>query len=152
MNNKTVVSGWDSLDKQLARLANPKEMRKVARSAANFAVNPALKSARAEAPIGKIAHKTYKGRLVAPGFAARNIRKRVIAGKAGGNFLVRAMIGTSGEAFYATFYDKGFKRKGGRIEPGTGWLSNAIPKNKAVILKRFSDRIRHNINKIAGRK
>ena len=62
---------------------------------------------KAAIPVGKVAHKTYKGRLVAPGFAKRNVKRR----SWGKNGRAGVIIGVAAEAFYAVqFVDRGTKK------------------------------------------
>lgn len=79
---------------------------KAMRSAARKAVSPVVAQMRASAPIGQDAHRTYKGRLVAPSFLKRSIRVITRVNRTNGT--VSAIIGTRREAFYGVqFYDQG---------------------------------------------
>ena len=67
--------GFEDLVRKLNELGAAVGGR-VLRSALMTASLPALRSIQAAAPVGTKAHRTYKGRLVAPGFLKRNIRRK----------------------------------------------------------------------------
>ena len=100
------VKGMAELSRKLAKLG--KELgEKTLRQAAMGATTSVFKEMKAAIPVGKVAHRTHKGRLVAPGFAKRNIkrRSRVKKGRA------TVTIGVADEAFYAVqFVDRGTKK------------------------------------------
>ena len=56
--------------------------------------------AETRAPVGSESHRTYKKRLVAPGFLSRNIKTKVSYNRQHGSVI--AKIGPSAEAFYGT--------------------------------------------------
>jgi len=134
------VRGWKELDRKLAALGDAQQVRKILRSSAGTAVTPVVQSARRNVPRGTRAHKTYKGRLVAPGFASRSIKKRV---KIVGGSIV-AYVGVRKEAFYALFFEGGTQYM--RAQP---WLEPALKDNKAKVLQRFGDGIEKWIRKVA---
>ena len=90
----------DKLEK-IKRNLDVKEVRK----AGMKALTPAVRALKAAAPIGSVTHRTYKGRLVAPGFLSRGVRKRskIENGK------VNLYIDLKPEAFYGQFIERGFK-------------------------------------------
>lgn len=81
---------------------------KALRQAVLNASTPAFKAAKAAAPVGSKAHRTYKGNLVAPGFLKRSIRRITTIKR--GRYLTwaSAIIGVKSEAFYGVqFLEKG---------------------------------------------
>lgn len=146
---KQKVIGWNKLDKKFNQLADIKTMQKVMRSAVVFALTPVVKQAKATAPQGNQAHKTHKGRLVAPGFAARSVKRRTIKGKITNDFAIKGMVGVSSEAWYATLYSTGFTRKGGKTVAGDNWLANALNQNKQLAFTRFKQKMHKHIAKVA---
>ncbi len=76
------------------------------RAAGRKAVRPTMVIMRARMPKGSQAHRTYKGRLVAPGFSSRNLRVISKVNRSAGR--VSTIIGLRKEAFYsAQYYDQG---------------------------------------------
>lgn len=128
------VIGFADLNKKLDALGDPKAARKVIRSALNAALTPVVQSARANVPVGTEPHKTYRGRLVAPGFASRSIKKNI---KIIGNSIF-GTVGLKGEAFYALFFEK--------EKP---WLEPALADNKDEVMRRFSESMEKWIRKVA---
>lgn len=84
---------------------------KIIQGAVRAGMRPALVSARQKIPVGTIAHRTYKGRLVAPGFAKRSLR--IVAVLSKDKQQATALLGPSKEGYYATqFLERGtFKMK-----------------------------------------
>lgn len=74
-------------------------------SALRKSTTPTQRQMKALAPVGKSTHRTYKGRLVAPGFLRRSIKRRVRTDKRSGNKVLD--FGVRKEAFYAKFYAQG---------------------------------------------
>lgn len=116
----------------------------ILRKAANAAVKPVLDSARSLIPVNKVEelHKTYKGRLVAPGFAKRSIAAKVTLSQDGR--AVFARMGVKREAFYAvSFVELGTSKMA--AEP---WLRPAFEKNQSAVLKRFAEVLKQQIDKV----
>jgi len=94
-----VIAGADVLRQQLESLKT-----NAARNALRFATRKAAEIVRTEAearaPVGSVPHKTYKGRLVPPGFLSRSVKTAVTYSRDSGT--VRAAIGPTAEAFYGT--------------------------------------------------
>lgn len=100
------IKGMDQLSRNLASLGQ-KLGTKVLRQAAMQVTTPAFKEMKASIPVGKVAHRTHKGRLVAPGFAKRSVARRSIARRG----RVYITMGIKNEAFYGVhFVDKGTKK------------------------------------------
>lgn len=62
-------------------------------------MQPVKREAESRVPRGDREHKTYKGRWVAPGFAARNININTYTSR--DKSRIGATVGTKREAFYA---------------------------------------------------
>lgn len=137
------VQGFAALDKRLEALASPREARKVIRSAVTQSLTPVVQSARQDIPKGTKGHKTYKGRLVSPGFASRNIKKKV---KIEGESIV-GRVGLAKEAFYALFFERGTK-----YMDADPWLEPALKNNQQKVIERFGAGIEKWIKKLAAKK
>ena len=138
-----VVQGFDALDKRLEALGNPREARKAIRGAVTMSLTPVVQSARQNVPKGSKGHKTYKGRLVSPGFASRSIKKKV---KVEGDSIV-GRVGVAAEAFYALFFERGTKHMA--ADP---WLEPALENNQKKVIAKFSDGLEKWIKKLAAKK
>lgn len=165
------VFGFEELERKLKGIEN-KLARQTLRKAMVRAVQPTLQIMRARAPLGKKAHKTYKGRRVAPSFLRRKIIVRSSA-RAGRNVTVQ--IGVTPEAFYGIqFYDFGpytittrrarrgrrsnaFKkdrRRAVSIKPYTlrkvPWFTSVYDRNLPKIEQNFEKALRLEIDKVIG--
>lgn len=135
------VKGAKELDAKLEELGRTVE-DKVVRAAMREALKPALDSARTNIPKSDKAHRTYKGRLVAPGFAARSLRR--VAGKPNQG-KIRAALGVAREAYYALQF----------IEMGTihisarPWLGPAFEATRGKALDVLASAILRKIEKVA---
>lgn len=138
------LEGVAELNRKLSELADPKENGRVLRASVAAALRQVQKDARASAPVGTVAHKTYKGRLVAPGFASRSLRvvTRIKDGTATGRLGVRA------EAFYALQ----FIELGTAKIPRAPWLVPAFERQQDAALQAIGDTMRKRINKIAAKR
>lgn len=117
---------------------------KVLRQATVLATSPVIKQMKAAMPVGSVEHKTFKGRLVAPGFARRSI-KRVGKLKKG---VATVTIGVKSEAFYAvSFIDRGTKTM--RARP---WFKNIFIRNRAVMERRMVTILKKKIEQVAAKK
>jgi HK97 gp10 family phage protein len=137
------IEGFKALDKKLEALGNPRDARKVIRGAMNQALTPVVQSARQSVPKGSKGHKTYKGRLVSPGFASRSIKKKI---KIVGDAIV-GRVGLQKEAFYALFFETGTKHI--RKDP---WLEPALDNNQSLVIRRFKEGMSKWITKVARKK
>lgn len=143
--------GFKELDRKLQQLGDQLG-GKTLRQSVGYAMQPVLVRARLEAPKGKRAHKTYKGRLVAPGFLSRNIKKRTYLAK--NKYSATAVVGVSREAFYGlTFLHRGFRhvRSGKKIAPDP-WLERALEPQQQVVINRLKSGLTDRITKIARKK
>ena len=142
------VEGADDLRKKLSNLGDAASGR-VIRSAANFAMTPVLKEARRNAPKGTRPHKTYKGRVVAPGFLRRNIVKKTKLSRDKSRAF--ASVSARGEAWYGRLIETGYTAKGGREMPARPWLRPAMLNNKGLVFDRYKSKLRERIKKEARR-
>ena len=134
------VTGLKELSDQLVRLERATAIKAV-RSAAMSATLPTTKEMRAAAPRGRYAHRTYKGRLVAPGFLSRSVIRRARANKTTG--AVSVAIGVKREAFYGiAFLDRGTKNI-----RGTSWFASKFKKNSGNIVQLFKVKLAARIAK-----
>lgn len=116
----------------------------VLRKAATAATKPVLDAARGLIPVNKVEelHRTYKGRLVAPGFAKRSIAAKVTLSQDGR--AVFASMGVKREAFYAVSF----------VELGTSkmaaqpWLRPAFEKTQSQALRRFAEVLKAQIDRV----
>lgn len=93
---------------ELTRRLNALELSlstKVLRAAMRRAVRPTINKMKSAAPKGRVAHRTYRGRLVAPGFLSRSVKARTKIDRQAGSASV--IIGVLKEAWYGTLYDTG---------------------------------------------
>lgn len=145
------VRGVDELLRKLEKVQSELQPRILAQSMRASLV-PMLKAARANAPEGDKAHRTSKGRLVAPGFLKRNIRLRRL------RFMDKTRIGYSikarGEAFYGGFQETGYTHKGGKAKAGKqtkiqgkSWLGKAEEEYEASVSGRFNAEVLKRIEK-----
>lgn len=132
------VTGMKELSLKLAKLGQQLGT-KTLRSAAVAATTPVMKEMKAAIPVGKVAHRTHKGRLVAPGFAKRSIKRRSSAKKG----KVNVVIGVASEAFYAVqFVDRGTKKMSAR-----NWFKKRFILATPGIEKNFTRLLRAKIKK-----
>ena len=127
----------------MAQLTDRKMFVAASKSGINKALTPVVRSARQNVPKGTTPHKTYKGRIVSPGFASRNIGKSV---KQLGD-KVSGIVGAKGEAFYALFLETGTKYM--QKQP---WLVKSFDENKEQAVAKFGDGIQAYITRIAKKK
>lgn len=140
------LEGVADLTKKLQEIGNAQENLKVLRAAVGSAMRKVQKVARAQAPIGTIEHKTYKGRLVAPGFASRSLRVVTSSSKEYGTATAR--LGVRAEAFYALqFIELGTSKI-----PRTPWLVPAFEASEDTALQEIGNQMRKRIEKIAAKR
>lgn len=111
------VNGYNALSKQLSALGSL-EGGKVLRAGVVQATTPVVRVARSRIPVNDrdYLQKTHKGRRVSPGFAKRNIAKRVWVSK--DKRVAVAHVGVKSEAFYAVQ----FVELGTSKQPPQRWL------------------------------
>lgn len=136
------LEGVAELTRQLDALGKLEDGKALRRSVAAGG-RVVVKAAKSLIPKGVDAHRTYKGRLVAPGFASRNIRAVTTLSKDKQKATVR--IGVRNEAFYAVNF----------VEIGTSkmakqqWLRPAFQSTIDAQQKAVADSLRKSILKAA---
>ena len=136
------LEGFKELSRQLKELGRTVGGNAL-RSAANAALMPALRKARQTVPVGTVAHKTYKGRLVAPGFLRRSLKRSTKLGR--NRNIVFARLGVKEEAFYGVVF---LERGTSKIQKRP-WLVPAFESTKDESLKLLSERLKKRIEAAA---
>jgi len=130
--------------KQLRALGEVGEA-KIVKGAVRAAIKIPENLAKFYIPRGSEPHRTYKGRLVAPGFSARSIQSRVTVSKKTKN--VVGVLGVEREAFYAVqFVDRGTSKMAARP-----WLRNAFTGTANAQSDAFGTYIQKRITAIANK-
>jgi hypothetical protein len=134
------IFGVQELNDGLKALEPRKQINAI-RNAAREAMKPTLQDARSRIPRGTEMHKTYKGRWVSPGFAARNLNINTYRYK---QFLIAgATLGTQKEAFYArAFLEKGVPSRNIAPQP---WLRPSYEANRRNMERIFAQALRQKI-------
>lgn len=140
------LEGVAALDKQLAELGDKKATASVLRSGVGSSMRKVAKAAKAKVPEGKEPHRTYKGRLVAPGFARRSIRVVTRVDKTGEK--AYALLGVRKEAFYALQ----FIELGTAYIPAQPWLVPAFEESRDESMQQIGKSMRKRIDKIAAKR
>ena len=136
------VEGEIALSKKLAELGHAAG-GKALRGAVSYALTPVKQEYQRRIPKGTRTHKTYKGRVVAPGFASRNIVKS--AKMTRDKTKVQGKIGVRAEAFYITqFSELGTSKQRARPE-----LRKSFRAKRGAMLDRLNDKLEKNIKKAA---
>ncbi len=139
------VEGLRELQEKL-RQFGPKIGGSILARAAGQAMQSVLKQAKASAPIGTEPHKTYKVRLVAPGFLSRNIGSKTFISK--DKTFAKAMVGPKREAFYGT----AFVERGTSKMAAQPFLVPAYEANRGAVLERFKVRLKAIIEREAKKR
>lgn len=114
------------------------------RRAVYAGMKPALAAARAKIPVGTRTHRTYKGRLVSPGFAKASLR--IVTTVSKDKQAAFALLGPRKEAFYASLY----------VEIGTAkmaakpWLRPAFYGSAEAQKEGLADSLQRSVLKIAA--
>jgi len=137
------VEGLDQLNKQLNELGK-QLAAKALRSALMSATLPTVKEAKVRAPVGTLPHKTYKGRVVAPGFLSRSLGRKSRVNKDGTGASVS--IGVRNEAFYGVQ----FLELGTSKIPKRPWLVPAYEATYKQGLEIFKAELRKRIDRAAA--
>lgn len=127
------IQGLRELSRKLSELGATTG-GKVLRSAVMTASLPALRSIQAAAPVGTKAHRTYRGRIVAPGFLRRNIRRKSLLARDKTRAIV--LIGPASEAFYAQFIERG--KRGYSPHP---FIERAFAASRTAMIDRLKERL-----------
>lgn len=134
------LEGVAELVAKLAALGHLED-GKALRAAAKAGVKPIFVQAKANIPKSPDAIKTYKGRLVGPGFASRNIRTISQLKPAEG--IARASVGVRDEAFYAVQ----FVEKGTKYQQAQHWLTEASEQTLEKQTDAVAESLRKSIEK-----
>lgn len=136
------LQGFKELDKKLRELGQSVGGRYL-RQAVGSALTTTVKEVRQGAPKGTKAHRTYKGRLVMPGFLSRNIKKRTYTSK--DKRKAFGVIGVSSEAYYGPqFLDRGTKH----IQK-TEFITGPFERNQTVIINNLKNELLKRIQQAA---
>lgn len=119
---------------------------KVTRSAVRAGAKTVVKRAKELIPEGIDAHRTYKGRLVAPGFARRAIR--AITKLSRDKQAATASIGVRKEAYYAVQ----FVERGTVKQAAQPWLRPALDQASSAALTAIKDTFKRFVDKVARSK
>lgn len=148
------VEGSENLKKAFAELGDMSsaEWRRTLRSAvttpAKAVVQQATINIRKISPGIAEEHKTYLGRLVAAGFASRNIRMKIKLNLKKG--IATAFIGVAKEAFYAlSFFELGVPSRRIARDP---WLTVALHSKEKVSVEEVGSAILKCLTSIAKRR
>lgn len=139
------LEGVAQLSRQLDALGKLEDGKAI-RTAVKAGMTPAFKAAQQNIPIGTVAHRTYKGRLVAPGFAKRSLR--LVTTLSSDKQKATAIIGVLGEAFYAIQF----------VEMGTSkmaaqpWLRPSFYNTREEQESALADSLKRTIEKLARTK
>lgn len=137
------LEGVAELERKLLALGSVASVP-ILRAAARAGIKPAFQRAETTIPVGSETHRTYKGRLVAPGFAKRSLRIVTRASEDGRH--VSAAIGVRKEAFYAVL----FLELGTSKSPARPWLRPAMASTQSQQLAAFSAKLRERVDKVVG--
>ncbi len=135
------VEGLNKLLKQLDGIEHATSL-KILRNSVRGAMAPTFREIRAIAPVGKIAHRTFQGRLVGPGHFKRSLRLR---SKIGGG-KVAAWIAAKPEGFYGMFVHAGYANK--KRVPAREFFFRIFEKNLPEIQNEVARQVKRRINKI----
>jgi len=130
------VQGLKELQAKLQDM-EAKTSQKALRSALMTSATPTVRKLRAVAPVGTRDHRTYKGRLVAPGFLRRSVGKesKLVRGKK--STIAVVFIGVKKEAYYGVqFLDSGTKFI--KAQP---WFRRTFDANSSNIVSNFRSKL-----------
>lgn len=139
------LEGVRELTGQLTELGAKLATREL-RGTVKTALGEAEHKARARMPQGSEPHKTYRGRLVSPGFALSTLHIEVSLNKRTG--AVVATLGVGREAFYVVQ----FVELGTADMPAQPWLRPSFEESEDAMLRSIADELRQRIEKIAKRR
>lgn len=142
MIGEKALIGAKALDLQLRALSDGMAP-KLIRASLGEALKPTLGLARASVPESTEMHRTYKGRLVSPGFARRSTYVATSLRRDGSS--ASATIGVAPEAFYAlAFIEFGVPAYG---QPARPWLVPAFNATRGTMLAGLTASLRKRIDK-----
>jgi HK97 gp10 family phage protein len=144
-NDSKYLTGVKELTGKITEIG-AKFAAKELRSTVKDALEEAEHVARARIPIGTEPHKTYKGRLVSPGFAVATLHIETFVNKAKGTAV--ALLGVAREAFYAVV----FREFGTSTQDASPWLLPSFEQSKDPMLRRLAGSLRERVERIAKKK
>lgn len=146
----TELEGYAELSRKLKELADPKAGASALRASVSTPMRAVLKKARANiaaiSPGRADSHRTYKGRIVGAGFAARSLK--VVTKMSKDKASASALLGVKKEAFYAVQ----FFELGTAAIPKKPWLVPALLASKDAAIKGVGDTLKKRIEKIAKKR
>lgn len=141
------LEGVAELTAQLRALADPKQQLSTLKAAVRNPMRKVERQARlniaAISPGKRAMHRTYRGRLVTAGFAARSIRTIVKVSR--DKQSATAILGVKAEAFYALQ----FLELGTAYIPATPWLLPAFESLHDEMLRGVASVMRERVERIA---
>ncbi len=144
------LEGYADLYKKLELLGDPKANTATLKAAVRKPMNDVKKVAQANiaaiSPGAADIHKTYKGRLVGAGFAARSLKVVVKTWRNGSSAV--ASLGVAREAFYAVQ----FFELGTAAIPKQPWLVPALESSQSATIKGVGMVLKQRIEKIAKKR
>lgn len=141
------LEGYAELTKQLKMLADPKQQTAALKESVRKPMNDVKKAAQANiaaiSPGKTELHRTYKGRLVSAGFAARSLK--VVVKMSKDKQAATAILGVKKEAFYALQ----FHELGTAYISKQPWLVPAFEAQKDPAVRKIGDTLKKRIERIA---
>ena len=140
------IEGIAELQKKLAKLGEAAG-GKALRNATKQAMLPVLQAARSSAPVGKFPHKSYKGRVLFPGYLSRSVDRNSALSR--DKQTAWGRVGVKPEAFYGVqFIERGWTTRGGKTKvPAQPWLEPAFNRSQEQVLGRLKNRLARQIDK-----
>lgn len=144
------LEGVADLTAKLRALASPKEQAATLRAAVRTPMREVMRLAKVNiarvSPGQRPLHRTYKGRIVSAGFAARNVRMIVKMSK--DKQKAQAILGVRAEAFYALqFLELGTAKIASRP-----WLQPAFSQSRDQVVRLVGETLKARIDRIAKSK
>jgi hypothetical protein len=143
VSDTVVIEGLALLTKQLNALASLEEGQALKR-AVKAGIKQALLRAQQIVPVGTRPHRTYKGLLVAPGFARDSLR--TISTINPEKNIASGILGVRKEAFYILQ----FIELGTRFYPGEPWIRRALEEARSDCEAEFVASIARSIERAAA--
>lgn len=140
----SALEGVADLTAQLNELGAKVAAREM-RGTVKTALEIAEHKARALMPTGIDPHKTYRGRLVAPGYALSTLHVETKLNKKTGAAV--ASLGVGREAFYAVQYVE----LGTARTPAQPWLRPSFEASEEPMLKTIADELKSRVEKVRQR-
>lgn len=144
------VEGTKELTEKLRELASPKEQAATLRAAVREPMKDVMRVAQSNiariSPGKRQIHRTYKGRLVTAGFAARSLRMITVMSR--DKQMAQSVLGVRKEAFYALqFFELGTAKI-----PRQPWLMPAFYQSRNATLKKVGEVMKKRIERIARKR